>query len=149
MKMKAAWIQTPIGKLPAPLHPTFPDRLADCHSDEELFALVQPGDFIDPDAWNEVNARDLVSAYYRWRASRGYPLNPRERMIWAAAYAAALRHAANTLTIKQFDERGAVNAMEAACVAVLKARDTLPLLVEGFGHEPDSDLVQMAREMIG
>lgn len=70
MKQKAKFIDTPLGRAPAPMYPLFGNELAKCKSNEDLFSLVEkPSNwrFANPDAWAEVEARGLTSEYRSWR----------------------------------------------------------------------------------
>jgi len=62
----AKTIRTPVGRLKAPLHPLFAKRLSGCTCNADLFALVCPRNYVDPDALNEVEARGLMGAYAEW-----------------------------------------------------------------------------------
>ena len=70
MKAKAETIETPVGRLRAPLHPGWPRKLAGCATELDLFALVEVGGFVDPDALNEVLARKAYGRYVAWKSAR-------------------------------------------------------------------------------
>ena len=63
-------METPYGYFPAPMSPAFTTALAKCEKDEDLFALVEENGFINPDAFNEVNARGLYFKYKEWKTSK-------------------------------------------------------------------------------
>lgn len=67
MKPVAKTIKTPVGYFPAPFSPAFASKLEQCNSNEDLFALVEEKGFINPDAFNEVNARGLYFEYKKWK----------------------------------------------------------------------------------
>jgi hypothetical protein len=58
---------TPYGKFKGPLSPSWSSELEKCKSEEDLFALVMPTGFINPDAFNEVQARGLYPKYCEWK----------------------------------------------------------------------------------
>jgi len=66
MKPVAKYIQTPIGRFNFPLDPSFLDELDQCQTIYDLFELVEPAGFINPDAFSELIARDLVREYELW-----------------------------------------------------------------------------------
>jgi len=70
MKIKAKFIITPVGFFPAPLHPAFPDELANCETNIDLFELVEQNGFVNPDALNEVEIRNLYPEYVDWKKSK-------------------------------------------------------------------------------
>ncbi|MFW6350759.1 MAG: hypothetical protein ACOC2E_00090 [Bacteroidota bacterium] len=65
----AQFIKTLAGTLPAPLDPAFKTILAQCQTNEDLFKLVEPtnSNFINPDAFNEVDNRGLLGEYIQWK----------------------------------------------------------------------------------
>ena len=67
MKVEARSIKTPIGYYLSPLNPSFVKELEECQTNEDLFKLVDVNGFINPDAFNEVNARNLYGDYCRWK----------------------------------------------------------------------------------
>ena len=67
MELVAKTIDTPVGVYPAPLNPAFFKELKKCKTNEDLFKLVEPNGFINPDALNEVKARELLGEYQDWR----------------------------------------------------------------------------------
>lgn len=67
MTMVAETVWTPFGFFKAPLDPSWPRKLARCHSNEDLFCLVITKGLVDPDALNEVQARGLYEQYLAWR----------------------------------------------------------------------------------
>lgn len=67
MNTAQTFVKTPVGIFRGPLSPKFEDRLKDCRSDEDLFSLVDCRGFIDPDALNEVLARNLYPEYKKWQ----------------------------------------------------------------------------------
>jgi hypothetical protein len=58
---------TPYAIYKGPLSPSWRSDLAKCKSEEDLFALVMPIGFINPDALNEVRARKLYRKYCEWK----------------------------------------------------------------------------------
>ncbi len=69
MKAKATHVQTPVGKFPFPMNPGFTKILSECKTDEDLFKLVEPNGFINPDAFTELQARGLYHKYQDWKKS--------------------------------------------------------------------------------
>ncbi len=67
MKTKAKKIKTPLGFFPAPLSPGFKKQIESFTTNEELFAIVEHNGFINPDAFNEVLARDLYPEYIKYK----------------------------------------------------------------------------------
>ena len=67
----AKTIRTPAGTFRAPLHPLFAEKLGGCTCNADLFSLVCPRNFVDPDALNEVRARGLMTEYAEWLEGRG------------------------------------------------------------------------------
>ena len=67
MKPVAEYSSTPIGIFKFPLNSAFLELLDKCETDEDLFKLVEPNGFIDPDAFTELDARGLVSEYEIWK----------------------------------------------------------------------------------
>jgi hypothetical protein len=67
MDHQAKEIDTPVGPIEAPMDPSFSSKLSECSTREDLFRLVEPGPFIDPDALAEVRARGLYQEYQDWK----------------------------------------------------------------------------------
>lgn len=70
MKAKAKFVKTPVGRFPFPMNPGFTSILKDCKIDEDLFRLVEPNGFINPDAFTELNARGLYFKYKEWKSNQ-------------------------------------------------------------------------------
>ena len=69
MKPKAKVVKTPVGLFPFPMNPAFKDRLKACKTNEDLFQLIEENGFINPDAFAELQARNLVAEYADWKES--------------------------------------------------------------------------------
>jgi len=70
MKTQADTIDTPAGTFGAPWNPTFPGRLAEMDTKEDLFEAARPNDrFLDPDVMAEIRTRGLVKEYEQWSSS--------------------------------------------------------------------------------
>lgn len=70
MKLVAKSIKTPVGYFASPMNPGFTKTLEKCETNEDLFALVEENGFINPDAFNEINARGLYFDYKKWKESK-------------------------------------------------------------------------------
>ena len=70
MKAKAKFIKTPVGPFSFPMNPGFTKVLESCQTNEDLFKLVEPRGFINPDAFAELEARGLYHEYKNWKANR-------------------------------------------------------------------------------
>jgi hypothetical protein len=70
MKPKAKKIKTPLGFFPAPLNPGFKKQIESFTSNEELFQIVEVNGFINPDAFNEIIARDLYPEYIKFKNNK-------------------------------------------------------------------------------
>jgi len=66
VKMQATHVDTPLGPYQAPLAPNWPAKLAQCETEEDLFALVRENGMVNPDALAEVLARGLYGEYLSW-----------------------------------------------------------------------------------
>ena len=60
-------IDTPAGRFPSPVRPTFASELEACDTKGDLFQLVEKHGMIDPDALAEVRARGWLADYRAWR----------------------------------------------------------------------------------
>lgn len=69
MKPYATRIDTPIGRIEAPLDPCFATDLHRCKTNVDLFLLVERGGYIYPDALNEIMVRGLYNNYLQWKES--------------------------------------------------------------------------------
>ena len=67
MKPTAISIHTPVGRIDAPYHPDFVDKLARCRTKFDLFRLAERSAENEPDAFNEILARGLYDDYIVWR----------------------------------------------------------------------------------
>ena len=89
MKAKARFVNTPVGPFKFPLDPAFTRILEKCETNEDLFKLVEVDGFINPDAFTELLARDLIDEYNVWdkQKTKGYargnskPIHSAEKAI--------------------------------------------------------------------
>jgi hypothetical protein len=65
-RVRARTIRTLFGTFDAPFHPSFAKKLSRCRCNADLFRLVCPRNFVDPDALNEVQSRGLMLEYTEW-----------------------------------------------------------------------------------
>ena len=70
MKPKAKYVQTPVGNFTFPMNPGFSKTLQNCKTNEDLFELIEPNGFINPDAFTELNARGLYHEYKKWKSAK-------------------------------------------------------------------------------
>jgi hypothetical protein len=70
MEVIAKTIKTPVGIFNAPLNPGFKETMAELNTEEDLFALVDVGGFICPDAFNEVLSRGIFDKYKAWKNAK-------------------------------------------------------------------------------
>jgi hypothetical protein len=66
MKMLAKIVKTPIGILPAPLNPNFIKKLEKCKNKYDLFKIVVTNGYICPDAFNELETRNLILEWQKY-----------------------------------------------------------------------------------
>ena len=75
MEAKSKHVETPIGNYPFPMNPLFTETLKNCQTDEDLFKLVEPNGFINPDAFTEIQSRGLYFKYKEWKKNNDLLLN--------------------------------------------------------------------------
>ncbi|MEE9451047.1 MAG: hypothetical protein V3V72_13440 [Ignavibacteriaceae bacterium] len=70
MKAQTKAVKTPVGLFPFPMNPGFTKQLGNCVTNEDLFKLVEENGFINPDAFTELNSRNLYYEYKNWKQSK-------------------------------------------------------------------------------